>query len=113
MKASVQYNDFVGTSAADISDFQDLYGYLEQNGVDTGRYRPIGVEFYTGNTNDVVYFSVICIDNEGERTKAVKISFEHKTIQDVISLFKRLDIVFTQSTYTDYELVDEPVMSIG
>ena len=113
MKASVQYNDFVGRSAADISDFQNLYAYLEQNDVNTKRYRPIGVEFYTGNTNDVVNFSVICIDEEGEKTKAVKISFEHKTIQDVISLFKRLCVVFTQSDYTDYELVDEPIMTIG
>ena len=42
MKASVQYGDFKGTSAADISDHEDLEAVAEWFGVDTSRYKPVG-----------------------------------------------------------------------
>lgn len=34
MKATVQYNDYVGSTAADISDFTTLEKYLEEIDVD-------------------------------------------------------------------------------
>lgn len=112
MKADVQYNDFIGTSAADINDFQNLYQFLESKGIDTKRYKPIGVNFYTGDTEDFVLLNIICIDNNGDREKAVKIQVEDVTIQDVVLLFKRLDVVLSQRDYVDYELVDNPVLTI-
>ena len=45
MKASTQYNDFVGTTAADISDHSNLTDFLNGRGVDTERYEPIGASF--------------------------------------------------------------------
>ena len=47
MKAYVQYNDFLGTAAADISDYTTLEKYLNGINVDTNRYHPIGAKFYT------------------------------------------------------------------
>lgn len=38
MKATVQYNDYVGSTAADISDFTTLEKYLEEIDVDIKRY---------------------------------------------------------------------------
>lgn len=45
MKAYVQYNDFLGTAAADISDYTTLEKYLNGINVDTNRYHPIGLNF--------------------------------------------------------------------
>lgn len=63
MKASVQYNDFIGTSAADISDHTNLNEFLASRGVDTDRYNAIGASFYVGYS-DFFSASIICIDNE-------------------------------------------------
>lgn len=63
MKASVQYNDFIGTSAADISDHTDLNKFLSSRGVDTDRYDAIGASFYVCYS-DFFSASVICIDQE-------------------------------------------------
>ena len=49
MKASVQYNDYLGTAAADFADSSSLEDYLKRRGVDTERYWHVGVELNTGN----------------------------------------------------------------
>lgn len=64
MKANTQYNDYVGTCAADESDFQTLKEYLTSLGVDTNRFQPIGATFYVGNVSDFISFSIICTDSE-------------------------------------------------
>ena len=109
MKAKLQYNDYVVTCAADRSDFQTLEQYLANLGADTNRYKPIGITFYTGNLSDQVTFEIICIDKDGDKTKAVKIAIEGAELKDVISLFKRLEVFFVQDAYQNYELVDKPV----
>ena len=48
MKASVQYNDYLGTAAADGADWIMLNEYLKQKGVDTSRYEAVGAEFSMG-----------------------------------------------------------------
>ena len=45
MKASTQYNDFVGKAVTDISDHSNLIIYLNSRGVDTERFEPIGANF--------------------------------------------------------------------
>lgn len=110
MKAKVQYNDYVGTSAADMSDDLSLKQYLDDLEVDTNRYNPIGATFYVGNQSSEVYFSIICIDKErGDKSKAVKIVVENVKLDEVIALFKRCHVILTQDGYQNYELVDEPV----
>ena len=109
MKAKLQYNDYIGTCAADRSDFQTLEQYLEELGGDANRYEPIGVAFYAGDNSDKVTFEILCIDKDGDKTKAVKIAIEGAELKDVISLFKRLEVFFVQDAYQNYELVDKPV----
>ena len=48
--ASVQYGDLKGTSAADGHEnaLFNMDKYLKQKGVDTDRYKPIGIDFYAG-----------------------------------------------------------------
>lgn len=109
MKAKFQYNDYVGTCAADISDFQTLEQYLEILGADTNRYEPIGVTFLAGNQSDRITFEILCIDKDGDKTKAVKIAIEDAELKDVISLFERLEVILVRDFFQDYELVDKPV----
>lgn len=109
MKAKVQYNDYVGTSAADISDELSLKQYLDELEVDTNRYNPIGATLYSGNQSTEVYFSIICIDKEGDKSKAVQIAVENVKLGDVIALFKRFKVIFTQKEFQNYELVGEPI----
>ena len=88
MKACVQYNDYLGTAAADISDHINLRDYLTQKGVDTDRYEPIGAEFYHGER----FFnaSIICIDSQSETPdKAVKFGFEKGLTEEEINSFPK------------------------
>jgi hypothetical protein len=45
-QAATQYTDVRGTSAADWNDPSQIQKLAEAGGVDTGRYFPVGVEFY-------------------------------------------------------------------
>ena len=111
MKASVQYNDFIGTVAADASDHISLSEYLQKKGVDTTRYEPIGAEFYHGERS--FYGHIICKDNQDARGNyAVKISFEKGiSFEEFFRLFKRFDVIITHKHggYQDWELQDESI----
>lgn len=64
MKASVQYNDLVGTAAADITDFiggnslEEIAKYVE---LDMDRFKLVGLSIY-GTEHPSV--SLICVDKE-------------------------------------------------
>lgn len=112
MKASVQYNDYLGTAAADASDFGSLGAYLKGRGVDTERYWPVGVELDAGN-DGYVSLGFICLDKK-RNDQAVKVCFESKDkLEDFIGLFKRLNVVLTwagsSNKYADLEPLAGPV----
>lgn len=114
MKASVQYDDFVGTAAADISDFITLHEVLKNWGVDTERYYPVGISFFSG-TNNFVTFSILCEDRVENSGKIVKISYDKEpgySIKDIMELFKRFEVIITTEGLQDRELVDEPIVRI-
>jgi hypothetical protein len=99
MKASVQYNDFKGTAAADISDHTSLNNFIENRGVDINRYKAIGAEFYSGYSD---YFSAsfICEDKElstEQKKHFVGINFENDISKDeFFELFKRFNVVIKE-----------------
>jgi hypothetical protein len=99
MKAKVQYNDFIGTSAADISDHTSLDDFLNERGVDTNRYNAIGADFYSGYSD---YFSgsIICVDKKlstNEKKYLVSIGFENELSKDeFFDLFKRFNVTILQ-----------------
>lgn len=105
MKATTQYTDFNGTAAADISDHYNLEAFLKSRGVDTDRYKAIGVEFYHGEGD---YFSatIICLDNENstkEKPYISNLSFESGvTYEEFFGLFKRFNVILTKK-YGGYE----------
>jgi hypothetical protein len=111
MKASVQYNDFKGTSAADISDHISHLGglsqYLNENGVDTERYSPVGIDVYSGNT-DHFRFSIICQDRQNDNN-IVEVAFEEKqSPSEFFNLFKRFNVILISRNVNLEHIEDEP-----
>ncbi len=109
MKADVQYNDFVGTSAADISDNTNLKTFLKDRGVDTDRYEAIGSKFFS-HYNDF-NASIICIDkekSEGDNLHIVSISFENDfDKREYFNLFKRYEVITVPEYYNKFKINDE------
>jgi len=109
MKADVQYNDFTGTAAADISDFlggkygDNLDSYAKYFKIDQERFKIIGISIY-GTEN--FYISFICVDNERstpQKDYIVKMSIEIEEKKDILDfLFKRLHIVLHSKFDTKY-----------
>jgi hypothetical protein len=100
MKAHVQYNDFEGTVAADISDGlggvpgDDLESIGKYFNLDENRFKIVGLSIYGTNEFSI---SLICIDKKrstDQKEHLVSMSCEvddEKEILDI--LFKRLHIV--------------------
>lgn len=94
IKASTQYDDFVGTAAADISDSIHLEDYLSANGVDTEKYQVIGIEFYA-NYAEFISVRFICEEKESQEIKTI--GFEKNiTKDDFFNLFKRFNVIVTK-----------------
>lgn len=96
MKANVQYNDFIGTSAADISDHRSLDDFLASRGININRFESIGATFYTGYS-DFFSASILCIDKKQstkEKAHIVKIHFESElSKEEFFDLFKRFNVI--------------------
>ncbi|AZI68669.1 hypothetical protein [Cloacibacterium normanense] len=113
MKADVQYNDFVGTAAADISDFLGTkYGNsLESFGkyfkLDLNRFEVIGLSIY-GTENH--YISLLCIDKKkttDEKEHITSLSVDIKDDKEFLSfLFKRLHLVLHSRFDDKYPSLD-------
>lgn len=95
MIASVQYNDIVGTAAADVSDF--YYNSLQEFLVDTytsfdgERYSCRGCSAFFGGRNQISV-SFICLDkNNGDFVKFT--TSEWWTPEEFFNLFKRFEVV--------------------
>lgn len=92
MKASVQYNDFRGTTAADESDSfpLELNNLIEKFNLPISKdYHFIGVSVYS---TDVMNSDVDFIFEKKSDTKIVKCSRYDVPLQEVLNLFKRLEI---------------------
>jgi len=100
MEATVSYNDFRGTAAADISDALGGVGTndLEVIGrffkLDETRFKMVGLSIYgTGRSR----ISLICVDNEQSKNgkdHIVKMSVDVEDEQRILDiLFKRLHIL--------------------
>lgn len=106
MKASVQYNDIVGTAAADISDFvnNNMQAYLEQNypGYDSKRYKCKGYSFFVSQ-GERAYVEFICYDTIERKYARLTPVNREITIENAFEMFKRLNIVIG----TDIEEIEE------
>lgn len=100
MKADVQYNDFIGTAAADISDFlgakfgDELESFGKYFNIDESRFSVIGISIYGTDRFNVAFF---CIDKQKsteEKEHVVSMSIEINDKNEILDiLFKRLHVV--------------------
>jgi hypothetical protein len=113
MKASVQYNDFNGTVAADISDYlgspasDDLNSIGKYFGLNQDRFQIIGLSIY-GTSN--FYISLICVDkvrSDAGNEHIVSMSVEYTEGNKILDiLFKRLHIVLHNKFDEKYPNLD-------
>ena len=112
MRASVQYNDFLGTAAADASDYKSLQDFIQSRGIDTSRYQAVGAKFYAGYS-DFFSASIICIDKHmsySAKPFLVSIGFEAPfEMAEFFDLFKRFEVVITRkhANVDHFDLDDE------
>lgn len=100
MKADVQYNDFIGNAAADISDGlggpggEDLETIGKFFKLDETRFKIVALSIY--GVEDF-YISLICVDKEKsteENEHIVSMSVDIDNEKEILGiLFKRLHIV--------------------
>jgi hypothetical protein len=96
MKASVQYNDIVGTAAADVSDFfnNNLQSYLKSmfKDFDGDRYRCDGCRLYMSDHGNHAYVKFVCYDTV-ENKYVYLVPVKNYTLEDMTKMFKRFDVV--------------------
>jgi hypothetical protein len=114
-KASVQYNDMKGSAALDFhGSLSELWVFAREQGIDTKKYEPIGIDIYYGESN---YFGLtfLVIDLEKAENRqyfngllpVVEISIEISQ-KDFERRFKRFNIKLTRlgMNLENYELID-------
>ncbi|MDH1313864.1 hypothetical protein N5C36_07165 [Shewanella xiamenensis] len=107
-KASVQYNDLQGSSAADNADFGDATKWLSENGLIDEQENLVGIKVYIGENhcehNEPVFVEFL-IDSttrnlndvsgaEGSPIALRRVS-KDMSINDFFALFKRFEITLS------------------
>ena len=98
MIAKVQYNDFVGTAAADISDFyaNSIDDYIKSlsDRYDTTRFHCVGCEFLLTSKSEI---TLVFYCNDLRDKTLVPFSF-NKTFElgELCVIFKRLNVIIGQ-----------------
>lgn len=112
MEAKTQYNDFVGTAAADISDAFinsiDEYLHYKSPKYDKNQYHCIGCELrpYGQNKLDALY---ICKDLRSGEVVPMRFNNEFE-LNELLVMFKRLSIVIGENIGGVQDPECEPVM---
>lgn len=119
--ASVQYNDLIGTAAADEADQGGLITFSKAKGIDTGKYFPVGVSFYSGRQK-FESVSVYAVEksvagsfdeveqyakSHGGQVPCVRFD-ANATIAELFQHFKRLQVVLTRNFANVVLQWDEP-----
>ena len=90
LKASVQYDDLLGTAAADGHEsLLDLRNFLKSKGVDLDKNEPVGIELY--NLDDRICVRFICKE-QGNRLVAFELK-DSLSLADLFSFIKRLNVI--------------------
>lgn len=98
MKASVQYDDLVGTSAADVSDVYkaSLQNYLvgSYESYDGDRYVCCGCKVYVFGQDEKPSGNIafICWDKVDKKYVSLN-PLKDLTLDDIFALFKRFEVV--------------------
>jgi hypothetical protein len=112
MKAKVQYNDFIGTAAADVADyggtnkdnFEDIASFVK---LDLERFKLVGISIY--GVRDFS-FSLICVDKEKSKPNKehiVSMSINENIEKDFLrNIFKRFNVILYEKFDDQYPSLD-------
>jgi hypothetical protein len=100
--ASVQYNDWKGTSAADRSDHQSIEGYMRQEGLMSEDDYLLSISFYSGEGSNQIRAFLYSLEQNFENVKdAIASTVGPVPVREVrlmmtndefLGLFKRFDV---------------------
>lgn len=103
MKAHTQYDDYVGTSAAEYNNDKTFAEFCQEHDVDLEQFLPIGFRFH--NSYNQFDFCILCLDKK-EDDKQVEIKIGCSPDQ-FFRLFRSLDVVAYECRYKCFE--EQPV----
>lgn len=114
MKADVQYNDYIGTAAADMSDFDcnSILSYLKQKDINDDRYEFLGISFYASGDAGGASFDFICRDKEDGTVK--NFAFEkEQSVDEFLKFFKRFNVVLgLKHQYEKLEKIENSIETV-
>jgi hypothetical protein len=109
--ANVQYNDLLGTVAADHSDDGSLHSWMIEQGHIDDDELVLGIEMYTGDSyldeDNPLRITVYVGNQNNDSIKQLKLNM---SMNGFISCFKRLHIMISRDgdfTGQDLEIDDE------
>jgi hypothetical protein len=105
LKASAQYNDWVGSVAADVADARSIYSLLIDRALKDESEHPVAISFYVGEAHEP-YVSVFLLKSasadhakeqlsSGSTPKLRKVDLK-LSLNEFFTYFKRFDVVLTQ-----------------
>lgn len=130
LKASVQYEDYQGTVAADHHDVRHLETLGKEHGLDTDRYFVIGVQIRSSEVrhDEVAHAQVTLLTIDMKETRAGSIDFIRDyaeahgklpyqrftidvSLSELLDYFKRFDLVLLNrqlKSVTEFEELEMP-----
>ena len=117
MKASVQYNDFVGSAAADVSDFyhSSLQNYLIKSyeQYDGDRFDCKGCTIFVSGQHEEPKGNIAFVCFDKVENKYVKFCpYVDLSLNEIFSLFKRFEIVIGKKDIEGIEVANDDYLDL-
>ncbi len=120
-RASVQYDDFLGSAAADRGDSADLFSYFCDQGYTTENEALVAIEFWSGENNggpvkemsvtltvaDIQNYSTFDDFLEDPQRPPLRSINVAMTNDEFFGFFKRFNVVLTHKGYLDQIFANE------
>lgn len=100
MRAETQYEDFIGTVAADFNADDSFVEFCRAVDIDLNRYKPVGFRFHCsyGKFDTAIH----CQDLHEAKPYLVELKFKCEPIEVFFHLFRALQVVAYDRTCGEY-----------
>lgn len=100
MRAETQYEDFIGTVAADFNADDSFVEFCRAVDIDLNRYKPVGFRFHCsyGKLDTAIH----CQDLHEAKPYLVELKFKCEPIEVFFHLFRALQVVAYDRTCGEY-----------
>ncbi len=113
--ASVQYDDFTGTVAADNADQGSLSSWLRDEELTEENEFLIGVEMYSGDSfledENSAWVGLLLQNSDDNTIRKIRVDM---SLEDFFSFFKRFEIKISRDgQLTDEEIIVEEILELS